>query len=125
VRRIPGERVAAEIGQQQAGEAAHHREEQTFDQHLPHDACAPGAEREPDADLLLASRAASEHQRGDVGARQQQDESEKDRQYGDRGAESLPLSKEAAAAIAQTEPRNDVPGVDRHNGAHVVRNMVV
>ena len=84
VRGEPRDRAASDVGERQSGDAADRREQQALDQHLPQDACAPGAEREPHAHLALPPRSARQHQRGDVGTREQQDQPEKDHQHRDR-----------------------------------------
>src|SRR5688500_19069758 len=44
------------IGQRQAERAAGERQQQAFDQHLPHQSAPSGAERGADADFLLTHR---------------------------------------------------------------------
>ena len=78
---------------------------------------APGAEREAHAHLALPPRSAREHQRGDVGAGEKQDQPEKDHQHRDGGGEDLLLREQAAAAVAQRQPRHGVAGVDRERRA--------
>ena len=117
MRRKPRDGAASDVGERQSGDAANRREQQALDQHLPQDACAPGAEREPHAHLPLPPRAARQHQRGDVGAGEQQDETEKDHQHRDGRGEDLLLREQAAAAVAQHQRRHGIAGADRHDRA--------
>ena len=56
------------------------REQQAFGQQLADDAAPRRAERQPDADLALPRHAARQQQVGDVGAANQQDQSEREEQ---------------------------------------------
>ena len=68
----PAQHVDADVGDDDAGEAAEQREHQVLGQHLTHQPAAAGAERRTHGQLLLAMAAAREQQVGDVGARDQQ-----------------------------------------------------
>ena len=112
VRREPRDGAASDVGERQSGGAANRREQQALDQHLPQNARPPGAEREAHAHLALPPRSAREHQRGDVGAGEKKDQTEKEHQHRDGGGEDLLLREQAAAAVAQRQPRHGVAGVD-------------
>ena len=100
------------ISERESREAADRREEEALDEHLTEDASAPGPEREPHTHLPLPPRAARQHQRGDVRAREQQDQSKEHHQHGDGRGERLLLREQAAAAVAQRQPRQRLAGVD-------------
>ena len=68
-----GERPQCE---QQADGARHHREDEALDEEVPHHARPRRAERLADGDLLAPRGQASEEERGDVGARDEQHESD-------------------------------------------------
>jgi hypothetical protein len=60
--------------QAEAGDPSDQREDQAFDQELPYQLAARGAERQAHGDLLLPHEAARDQQVGDVGAGDQQDQ---------------------------------------------------
>ena len=62
----------AYVAERDAERAADERQQQPFDQQLPHDAAAAAAEREPDRELLAAGAAAREQHRRQVQAHRQQ-----------------------------------------------------
>lgn len=61
-------------GDQQAQGASEHADDEAFREHLAHDATAGGAECEANGDLMRARSGPREHEVGDVGAGDQQDE---------------------------------------------------
>ena len=66
------------------GSRAHRGEQQTFDQELARQPAARRAEREPHAPFVAARGRASEQQIRDVGARDQQHQSDDDQHHEQR-----------------------------------------
>ncbi len=112
VRREPRDGAASDVGERQTRGATDRGEQQALDQHLPQDPCPPGSEREAHAHLALPPCSAREHQGRNVCAGENKDQTEKDHRHRDGGGEDLLLREQAAAAVAQRQPRQRLAGVD-------------
>ena len=74
-RRESHERARQPHGEHQAEDAAKHRQERRFGEQLPDEPSAAGAKRAANRDLALPPHGARQHQAGNVGAGNQEDES--------------------------------------------------
>ena len=64
----------APMSDQESQAGAEHGQEQAFRQQLANESASPGADRDTNGDLTLASRRARDQQAGDVGARNRQEQ---------------------------------------------------
>ena len=95
--------VADPRREQKAESAAQTGEEKALDQELAHDVAAPGAEGQAHRDLAFARSGSGQQQVRDVGAGDEQDESDHPRENEERGRELLPQRREAAKAREHLE----------------------
>ena len=91
--------------EQEPGASAGQRQHHAFGQHLLHEPDACAADRHPDGELFLTAGRAGQEQRGDVRARDQQDEADRAEQHQQRRPHV------ADQGVAERTEARAVPGV--------------
>ena len=102
--REQGKCARAPQGEQQAERATRRGQQQRFDQELPRDAQAPGAEREPQRHLPLPCRRPREHQVADVHTDEHQDNRDERGEDDERLPEVATEGWAAPAAVQHLQP---------------------
>ena len=109
---------------------AERRQDHALGEQLRDEAAAAGADREADADFALPVYRASQHQIGDVGARDQQHQCDHDHEDRHQPGHALPLAGNTAGLVQRKRLAPVVlaislvdAGVDDIEGGHGLRRV--